>query len=138
MLSLLSVTFVFGTPTYALLYYGLPFINQSHSPFRWVWPLTLAVSVLAGFGAELLQELHQPAAGTLLNVRVSQIHRKIIDWTGKALIGIGALALIGVIMSRIAFGPLRPTIERAFMALAKAPAAFPMSKRSTATRRSTP
>ncbi|MBN1963358.1 MAG: hypothetical protein JW910_01850, partial [Anaerolineae bacterium] len=52
-----SITFIFGTPTYALLYYGLPFVNQLHSPFRWVFALTLAVAALAGYGADALAGL---------------------------------------------------------------------------------
>ena len=54
-LALVSLTFIFGLPTYAILYYLLPGINQLHSPFRWVFALTLSVAVLAGFGAEALQ-----------------------------------------------------------------------------------
>jgi hypothetical protein len=48
-LSFFSLAFIFGTPLYAILYYGLPFVNQLHTPFRWVFPLSLAVAVLAGF-----------------------------------------------------------------------------------------
>ncbi len=48
----LSLLFIFGTPAYALLYYGLPGINQLHSPFRWKIPLTLALAVLAAVGFE--------------------------------------------------------------------------------------
>ncbi|MCL4262565.1 MAG: flippase [Anaerolineae bacterium] len=54
LLAFFSLTFIFGTPLYALLYYGLPFVNQLHTPFRWVFPLSLAVAVLAGFGADYL------------------------------------------------------------------------------------
>ena len=46
-LGVLSLAFAFGTPLYALLYYGLPFWNQLHSPFRWIFPFTLCVAVLA-------------------------------------------------------------------------------------------
>jgi O-antigen/teichoic acid export membrane protein len=53
-LAITSLAFVFGTPLYALLYYGLPGINQLHSPFRWVFPYTFSVSVLAGCGASWL------------------------------------------------------------------------------------
>ena len=49
-----SLTFIFGLPTYAVLYYLLPGINQLHSPFRWVFALTLSVAVLAGYGADAL------------------------------------------------------------------------------------
>lgn len=124
-LSIFSLSFVFGTPTYALLYYGLPFINQSHSPFRWVWPLTLAISVLAGFGAELLQELHQPAAGTLLNVRVSQIHRRIISVVAWVLIAAAVLTILFVIAVRLTLIPNLATYNQIFEALANAPNAFP-------------
>ncbi|MFN8446756.1 MAG: oligosaccharide flippase family protein [Caldilineaceae bacterium] len=51
-LALLSLLFAFGTPLYALLFYGLPGWNQLHSPFRWVFPFTLSMAVLAGFGLD--------------------------------------------------------------------------------------
>ncbi len=53
-LALISVTFAFGLPTYAALYYAFPNINQLHTPFRWVWPLTFCVAALAAFGADAL------------------------------------------------------------------------------------
>ena len=46
-LSLIALANAFGTPLYALFYYGLPWYKQVHSPFRWVFPLTLAMATLA-------------------------------------------------------------------------------------------
>jgi O-antigen/teichoic acid export membrane protein len=65
-LALASLLFVFGTPLYALLYYGLPGVSQLHSPFRWVFPYTLSVAVLAGYGASRLGVRHAASrdAGT--------------------------------------------------------------------------
>ncbi|MFQ6058300.1 MAG: oligosaccharide flippase family protein [Anaerolineae bacterium] len=54
LLALLSLAFAFGTPLYALLYYTLPGFSQLHTPFRWVFPYTFSVAVLAGIGANLL------------------------------------------------------------------------------------
>jgi O-antigen/teichoic acid export membrane protein len=54
-----SLLFAFGTPAYALLYYGVPGFNQLHSPFRWVFPYTLAIAVLAGIGAQVLASMRQ-------------------------------------------------------------------------------
>ncbi|MXX26678.1 MAG: oligosaccharide flippase family protein [Caldilineaceae bacterium SB0668_bin_21] len=51
-LALVSLLFAFGTPLYALLFYGLPGWDQLHSPFRWVFPFTLAMSLLGGIGLE--------------------------------------------------------------------------------------
>ncbi len=53
-LALFSLGCIFGTPLYALVY-ALPLLKQSHSPFRWVFPLTLAVAILAGFGVEAVR-----------------------------------------------------------------------------------
>ncbi|MBC7226215.1 MAG: hypothetical protein H5T61_03160, partial [Thermoflexales bacterium] len=53
-LALFSLACIFGTPVYALVY-ALPYLHQSHSPFRWVFPLTLSVAVLAAFGADVLR-----------------------------------------------------------------------------------
>jgi len=54
LLAVLSLLFAFGTPLYALLYYGVPFWNQLHSAFRWIYPFTLSVAVLAGLGTTYL------------------------------------------------------------------------------------
>jgi O-antigen/teichoic acid export membrane protein len=48
---LISLLLAFGTPLYALLFYGIPGVNQLHTPFRWVYPFSLCVAVLAGLGA---------------------------------------------------------------------------------------
>ena len=60
LLAVLSLLFAFGTPLYALLYHGLPFWNQLHSPFRWVYPFTLSIAVLAGLGATYLARYVSP------------------------------------------------------------------------------
>jgi len=59
-LAVLSLLFAFGTPLYAILYYGLPGYSQLHSAFRWVFPYTLSMAALAGFGLDWL--LSQRAA----------------------------------------------------------------------------
>ena len=53
-LAVVSLLFTFGTPLYAILFYGMPGFNQLHSPFRWVFPYTLSVALLAGIGANVL------------------------------------------------------------------------------------
>ncbi|MFZ2358413.1 MAG: oligosaccharide flippase family protein [Anaerolineae bacterium] len=53
-LALISLLFAFGTPLYALLFYGVPGYKQLHSAFRWVFPYTLAMTALAGFGLQWL------------------------------------------------------------------------------------
>ena len=54
-LALLSLLFAFGSRAYALIFW-LPGIDQLHSPFRWVWPLSLCVAVLAGYGMAALEQ----------------------------------------------------------------------------------
>ena len=56
LLVLFSLLFAFGTPLYGILYYGLPGWNQLHSPFRWIFPFTLSVAVLAGLGVTYLEQ----------------------------------------------------------------------------------
>jgi O-antigen/teichoic acid export membrane protein len=53
-LALLSLLFAFGTPLYAILFYGVPGFNQLHTPFRWVFPYALSAAVLAGIGADII------------------------------------------------------------------------------------
>lgn len=111
-LALLSASFAFGAPTYALLYYGLPFINQSHAPFRWVWPLTLSVAVLAGFGAEATQSMRRGPRSWLAGL-------------GWACLALGAAVIAGLAVSRAFYARFAPLVERAFEGLARAPHAFP-------------
>ncbi len=56
-LALLGLSFMFGLPTYRLLYL-LPGVDQLHSPFRWIYAVTLSVAVLAGLGADRLAGVH--------------------------------------------------------------------------------
>ncbi|MBI3942871.1 MAG: oligosaccharide flippase family protein [Chloroflexi bacterium] len=51
-LVVICLLLAFGTPLYAVLYYGLPGLSQVHTPFRWVYPYTLAVALLAGIGLD--------------------------------------------------------------------------------------
>ncbi len=53
-LALLSLLFTFGTPLYAILFYGVPGFNQLHTPFRWIFPYTLSMAVLAGIGVDVI------------------------------------------------------------------------------------
>lgn len=58
--ALVSLLLAFGTPLYAMLFYGLPGVNQLHTPFRWVYPFSVCVAVLAGLGASAFA----PSSGT--------------------------------------------------------------------------
>ena len=113
LLSLASLAFIFGTPLYALLYYGLPGINQLHSPFRWVFPLSVAVAVLAGYGADFVGE----------NAGISS-PKNIIRWLGGLAMGAGGLLLLGLAISRLFYNTLAPIVERVFRGLALAANAF--------------
>ena len=109
-----SLTFAFGLPTYAVLYYAFPNLNQLHTPFRWVWPLTFVIAVLAAYGADALSR-----------AREQERPSRLITWTGYGLIALGALVLVGLAISRAAFSTFQPTVQRVFDGLAKASLAFP-------------
>jgi O-antigen/teichoic acid export membrane protein len=127
-LALISVTFTFGTITYAILYYGLPGINQLHSPFRWVFPLTLCLSALAGFGAEALQRSRGEStfgAGYWRNGAATSFTFRLARVMGWALIWLGTATLALLTVSRVFFERLRGPIESLFHKLAGADMAFP-------------
>ena len=91
-LAALSLLFAFGTPLYALLFYGLPGYKQLHSAFRWVFPYTLSVAVLAGFGLQLLGFRFQVPGSRLPRRRCAIL---VLGWL--ALVGGGGmLALLAV------------------------------------------
>ena len=151
-LALLSLSFVFGTPLYAILYYGLPGINQLHSPFRWVYPLSICVAVLAGYGVEYLQETRAEekkgkrekekeekestqsplATAFASDPSVRGWIRPLVLWGPQQLItGLAGLAFWGGLLivialysSRVWYGSVEPIVDQLFLGLAQAPDAF--------------
>ncbi len=140
LLSLFSLGCIFGTPVYALVY-ALPFLNQSHSPFRWVFPLTVAVAALAGLGATRMSEsANQESANRRISKSANKRSRithhvsrillfdttpNAVSVTGAVAIWAGLALLGGLWLSRLTFGDIEPLVERVFWSLAKAAHAFP-------------
>lgn len=85
-LAVLALLFMFGTPAYAILFYGLPGWNQLHTAFRWIFPWTLSVAFLAGVGAQSI------ADG--LSKRVVTIVGAVLTLGGVLAIGVVALSLV--------------------------------------------
>lgn len=137
-LSAFSLACVFGTPVYALVY-ALPFISQSHSPFRWVFPLTVAAAALAGLGAarvgRYLEKGARSQIGTAeerrrpwwLRVVLFDAPSSLVSVVGAAAIWGGLAVAGGVGASWLAFDRIEPLLTRAFWSLAKASHAFPDS-----------
>ena len=75
---------MFGTPLYAILFYGLPGWNQLHTAFRWIFPWTLGIAFLAGLGAQFIAD---------------GISKRALAILGLALAGIGSLTVFGVVLS---------------------------------------
>jgi O-antigen/teichoic acid export membrane protein len=128
-LALLSLAFIFGTPLYALIY-ALPFLSQSHSPFRWVFPLTLSVAVLAGFGVDVLRQTRDGGWG----IRNSSLGTRLVllDAAPSLITFLAALAFWGGLLltgglfaSRLFFDQFEPTVTRLFHSLALADTVFP-------------
>ncbi|HNT78825.1 MAG TPA: hypothetical protein PKH77_27790, partial [Anaerolineae bacterium] len=146
-LSLFSLGCIFGTPMYALVY-ALPFLNQSHSPFRWVFPLTVALAALAALGATTVtnyRRTHGPEGErgregegeTQITNDELRMTKHIPRWlmvntspnavsfVAVAALWMGLLLLAGLWLSRLLFGPIEPLVARVFLALARAPETFP-------------
>src|SRR5690606_40576598 len=100
LLALLGLTFMFGLPTYRLLYL-LPGINQLNSPFRWIFAVTFSVAVLAGFGAAALTERDRLARrfGVVLLIA-----------------GVGILGAL--LLSRVFYPQIEPLVERVMHSMA--------------------
>jgi O-antigen/teichoic acid export membrane protein len=109
-----ALSFAFGLPTYALIYYLFPNTEQLHTPFRWIWPVTFSVAVLAAFGTEALRSVQ---SGTQASRRIA--------WLGYAVIALGVLILGGLLFSRAAYDSVAPLVERVYDGLAGADRAFP-------------
>ncbi len=145
LLSLFSLGCMFGTPLYAIVY-ALPLLKQSHAPFRWVFPLTISVAVLAGFGVERVQrnreadrresgrgpapkgEKHLRPQGwrdRLRTVFLLGASPTLVSLLASLAFWVGLLTLGGVTMSRALFTHIEPLVEGAYRSLAGAPSAFP-------------
>ncbi len=109
-LALLSLLFVFGTPLYALLFYLVPGFNQLHTPFRWVFPYTLSMAVLAGIGTEVLNR--KPA-----------FFRKAGLW-GWLLISFGGAGLAGLVLTWIVRAPTLALADRFLASVGRLAGAF--------------
>jgi O-antigen/teichoic acid export membrane protein len=105
------VLFMFGTPAYALLYYGLPGVNQLHSPYRWNIPFTLCLCVLAAFGFDRVLTL-QPDARAPRRIAI-------------ALSGLGVATALAVVGARFAWPVLATRVTSAYTNSTLAPERFP-------------
>ncbi len=137
-----SLLCIFGTPFYGLLYYGLPGFTQLHTPFRWIFPYTLSVAVLAGIGADYLARTRTPELRPLgfskpqgsvviswpLGWLVLRAWPSVITVVAGLAFWGGLATVVGVLLSRIFYGQLEPLVRQIFWALAKAPDAFPEAK----------
>jgi O-antigen/teichoic acid export membrane protein len=143
LLALFSLACIFGTPVYALVY-ALPYLHQSHSPFRWVFPLTLSVAVLAALGTDALQQEHRDSPQRAQRAQrlkkffsassapSAMTRLLLLDASPSAATVLAALAfwgglltLVGLAASRIFFARIEPLVERIFWSLALAPSGFP-------------
>jgi O-antigen/teichoic acid export membrane protein len=118
-LAAFSLTLVFGLPTYRIIF-ALPGINQLHSPFRWLFPYTIGVAVLAGFGATYLSGTGRQTTSTQSPFTGPNTQRVVgwpVFWAGVA--GIALLLASLPLAERI-----YPLAERAVLGLAKADGAF--------------
>ncbi len=133
LLSVFSLGCIFGTPLYALVYI-LPGLEQSHSPFRWVFPLSLSVAVLAGLGIEMVarsrnrhlsQETVRRPPRAVLNLLLFGATPSLVTLFAALAFWGGLATLTGLLLSRLFFAQIEPLVARAFLSLAKAPEAFP-------------
>jgi O-antigen/teichoic acid export membrane protein len=107
-LALISLLFIFGAPLYALLFYGLPGFSQLHTPFRWVYPYTLSLAVLAGIGAQQFVD--------------RRFVPRSVAW---ALIAFGALLLSAFVVVLVAPTSFTAFAERFFRSSNTAQYAYP-------------
>ncbi len=114
LLAFFSLALVFPTRLYILIYY-LPGLGQLHTPFRWVFPYTLSMAVLAGFGAEFLAKTRQDTVSYERRIEV-------IAWT---LFWAGTAVVAALLLSRFAFPALSLRLADAAVAqVAKADTTF--------------
>lgn len=112
-LALVSLLFAFGTPLYALLFYGVPGYKQLHSAFRWVFPYTVAMTALSGFGLQMLQNWLEGGKNTgQAGARAARSARTIARWIAGVTLVAGVVALAAALVSMLAPGPFAALGQR--------------------------
>ncbi len=117
LLTIFSLGCVFGTPLYAIIY-SLPSFNQSHSPFRWIFPLTLCVATLAGFGIDAvaksrerqLKQTREKKQSPLVNLFLLNSSFSLTTLLAGLAFWGGAGTLVALVASRLFF----PQVEQIF------------------------
>ena len=109
-LAVLSLLFAFGTPLYAVLYTLLPGYSQLHSAFRWVFPYTLSMAVLAGYGLDACAwsgvrgQGSEGVKGSGTRDQETRLRQLCASWAGSPSWS-GAAALLVVLISVFVPGP---------------------------------
>ena len=112
-LALVSLLFAFGTPLYYLLFYGVPGYKQLHSAFRWVFPYTVAMTALSGFGLQMLQNWLEGGKNTgQAGARAARSARTIARWIAGVTLVAGVVALAAALVSMLAPGPFAALGQR--------------------------
>jgi O-antigen/teichoic acid export membrane protein len=93
-LALFSLLFAFGTPLYAVLYYLVPGYSQLHSAFRWVFPYTLSMALLAGFGLDMLLSGGLAPGTGKTRSRIGGALGWLVTAAGLAALGLVAVSLV--------------------------------------------
>ena len=113
LLALVAVSFMFGAPTYALLY-AMPGMNQLNSPFRWIYAATLAISALAGIGLHLMMTRQVQERWSLNLLKV----------IGVCALLISFMLLLALGISYFSFEQIAPLADGIVADMAKADGAF--------------
>lgn len=115
-MALIALSFAFGSITYAVLYYGFPGLNQLHSPFRWVFPLTLCLAALAGYGADAVTQARTQRGTAMFRA---------VTVAAVGCIALGVAIIGGLVAGLAFFAQIRPFIESLWLRLAGASYVFP-------------
>jgi len=117
-LALVSLLFVFGTPAYRLLFL-LPGMSQLHTPFRWVFPYTFSLAVLAGLGASALGNARGQTRGSAptelaavgADAPVGSVSSLAL-WLSRFALVAGGLGLAGLLAVLVYPGPFIAIADR--------------------------
>ena len=117
-LAVLSFLLSFGFPLYALLYYLLPGYSQLHTPFRWVFPFTVSMAVLAGLGVETLGARVRESEAS----RLRALAPRALGWLALAA---GAIGLAAALLALVRPGHFIPLADRVLATSDLAQRSFP-------------
>ncbi len=110
-----SLLIAFGTPLFAVFFFGIPGFDQLNTPFRWLLPFALSTSILAGLAADRI----------FGSANIAPVAARLVRALSLVAVAAGAAGLLLAALAFVSPGTVQPLFDRIRDSSHLASAAFP-------------